>query len=135
MNQIFNDERFSFIFIGDSLVVMRPQDRILHTKEWAVNVVGIDETDYRFCHRGYFTANRIQFFIDNYTVDTDIYNDNINAVRHAHSAIYQCHPSETMKVPIYNGVKRGREGECWPPCLKYLNDLQRWKIVEVPYDD
>lgn len=130
MNEVFDRERYGFLKIGDSVIVMRPQDRILHTKTWAIEIVGIDPTDFQYVTRGYFNKDRIQFFIDDYTTDTDIDGDLIHEVIYARGDAYGIDDERIFDVPVYNGVRKGEVGEVWSPCLKYNPSSGRWEIYE-----
>lgn len=126
MAKIFNPDRFGFIVIGENLVVMDRRDREMTTADWANQVLGIDQADLIITTRGYITPDRIQLFTNDYTTDTSVTNRIVSNAYEAYARVFGCDKDEAMTVPVFNGVRVGKVGEEWPPCLVWKPAEKRW---------
>lgn len=122
---VFDTNRYGFAALGSNLLVMRPEDRPMNTKEWLSEKCGMDWTDVR----GYITRDRIQFFDGDYEVNQDVTTEMMDAAFNTYMRLYGATYAEAAAVPVYNGVRRGKEGDQWPPILQYDRTIGEWVIV------
>ena len=129
MAKIFNPDRYGFIAIGESIIAMERGCRDMATADWANQVLGVDQTDLIITTRGYITPDRIQFFTNDYTTDTSVTAELVEAAYATYMQIYGGDKSDAMTVPVFNGVKVGKVGETWPPCLVWKPADKRWCVA------
>lgn len=131
----FDFDRFGFVVMGKNIVVMRRKDREMQTMEWARRKLGISDDDLDYITRGYITRDRIQFFTADYATDDSVDADLVMAARLAYKRIYlNDDAADVLSVPVFNGVRKGKRGENWPPYLVWDNSLSTWEIVEEDED-
>lgn len=127
MANIFNADRFGFVVIGDKPIVMKRNNREMSTRDWANRVLGIDQGDLPYCTRGYITRNdRIQFFTDDYTTDPGVDADMVERAYEAYMELFGVTRLEVLAIPVFNGVRVGKVGEQWPPCLAWDFNKKGW---------
>lgn len=129
MAKIFNPDRYGFIVVGESVVTMERDRRDIATAEWANQVLGVDQSDLIITTRGYITPDRIQFFTNDYTTDTSVTADIVDAAYAAYMRLFGCDKDEALTVPVFNGVKVGKVGETWPPYLVWKPADKRWCLA------
>lgn len=121
---IFDINRYGFGTIGDNLVVMRDEDRHMKTDDWLMSL-GLSYNDVK----GYITRDRIQFFDGDYETSPDVTTEMMDATFNTYMRLYGATYAEAAAVPVYNGVRRGKEGDQWPPILQYDRSIGEWVVA------
>lgn len=122
---VFDTSRYGFTAIGDTLLIMRPEDRHMQTKAWLEDKCELTYSDLY----GYITRDRIQFFDGDYETTPDVTTDLVNAAFNAYIRLFGATYNEAIVVPVYNGVRKGEDGVQWPPVLRFDRTLNEWVIV------
>lgn len=119
----FLNNRRAFAFVNNGLVVQELTDHRT-CQEWLGSSMGITKDQFQSIIRGYITRDRIQFFVgSDYRFCSEVHSGEVLSLQRVYCDTYG---DNFLLRGVFNGVRRGKEGEQWEPIREWNSDSCAW---------